>query len=220
MDALNSYDLTATNCCVCRRPLVDAKSVELGIGPICRQKHGFDVDIPEEARQEANKIVYAVACAQRITAAQRARLEALGMEKLAARIAKRLGEHKPAAPGKVVILFTVFGFQVYAPYKAEALEAWRKVGRWDPLTKRREVKPENKAALWALLKEFYTGYVLESPKGETVIGAARPAQPSTDTGRTSSAPPARQPRRDYAGGLEAALRRQFSAAVTDHKKTR
>lgn len=33
--------LLATHCCCCARPLVDAKSVELGIGPECRKRHGF-----------------------------------------------------------------------------------------------------------------------------------------------------------------------------------
>ncbi len=32
----------ATFCACCSRPLVDATSVELGIGPICRKDHGFD----------------------------------------------------------------------------------------------------------------------------------------------------------------------------------
>jgi hypothetical protein len=33
--------MLATHCAVCARPLLDAKSVELGIGPDCRRKHGF-----------------------------------------------------------------------------------------------------------------------------------------------------------------------------------
>jgi len=32
----------ATRCVCCGNPLTDAKSVEFGIGPICRKKHGFD----------------------------------------------------------------------------------------------------------------------------------------------------------------------------------
>ena len=32
----------ATDCCVCGRALRDSKSVETGIGPICRKKYGFD----------------------------------------------------------------------------------------------------------------------------------------------------------------------------------
>jgi len=34
--------MLATHCCACGRPLVDADSVELGIGPICRRRHGFN----------------------------------------------------------------------------------------------------------------------------------------------------------------------------------
>ncbi len=33
--------LIATHCAVCARPLVDALSVETGIGPDCRKKHGY-----------------------------------------------------------------------------------------------------------------------------------------------------------------------------------
>ena len=33
--------LLATHCACCGRPLVDAKSVETGVGPDCRKKHGY-----------------------------------------------------------------------------------------------------------------------------------------------------------------------------------
>jgi hypothetical protein len=32
--------LLATHCCMCSRPLVDAESVERGMGPTCAEKHG------------------------------------------------------------------------------------------------------------------------------------------------------------------------------------
>lgn len=35
--------MLATHCCACNRPLVDAKSVEYGIGPECRKRHGHGV---------------------------------------------------------------------------------------------------------------------------------------------------------------------------------
>lgn len=53
--------MLATNCACCGLPLVDAKSVELGIGPICREKHGFDLDVAPGIREAANKIVYQIA---------------------------------------------------------------------------------------------------------------------------------------------------------------
>ena len=35
--------MVATACACCARPLVDARSVETGVGPECRRRHGFDV---------------------------------------------------------------------------------------------------------------------------------------------------------------------------------
>ena len=32
--------LLATHCCMCNRPLVDAESIERGMGPTCAEKHG------------------------------------------------------------------------------------------------------------------------------------------------------------------------------------
>lgn len=36
----------ASNCCICGRDLCDAKSVELGTGPVCRKRYFRDADIP------------------------------------------------------------------------------------------------------------------------------------------------------------------------------
>ena len=42
------YDLTATNCICCGRDLVDAESVEQGIGPICRGKYASNIVFTED----------------------------------------------------------------------------------------------------------------------------------------------------------------------------
>jgi len=55
--------IMATHCCCCGKPLVDAKSVEIGIGPVCRKRYGFDMDVSEDARKRANKIIYDLALA-------------------------------------------------------------------------------------------------------------------------------------------------------------
>lgn len=34
--------MLATQCACCRRPLVDAVSIETGMGPVCRKRHGFN----------------------------------------------------------------------------------------------------------------------------------------------------------------------------------
>jgi hypothetical protein len=45
-DLATATRVLATNCCVCGRDLCDAKSVELGIGPVCRKRYFRDADIP------------------------------------------------------------------------------------------------------------------------------------------------------------------------------
>jgi hypothetical protein len=54
--------IMATHCCACGKPLVDAKSVEVGMGPTCRKKYGWGMDVPEAVRALANKMIYRLAC--------------------------------------------------------------------------------------------------------------------------------------------------------------
>jgi len=50
--------LAASNCICCGRTLLDAVSVELGIGPVCRDKYlPADLGASEAQRTEANKLV-------------------------------------------------------------------------------------------------------------------------------------------------------------------
>lgn len=111
--------LVATLCACCSRPLVDADSVETGIGPECRRRHGWKRAESEPAwetvraeladhlealalpagwdadqRRAANVLVHRIACEQdggRAIACVNA-LRALGFEKLAARVAERLAK--------------------------------------------------------------------------------------------------------------------------------
>ena len=55
--------LLATNCCACGKPLVDAKSVEVGMGPVCRKKYGYDTDVGEYERKAANVLIHKLAVA-------------------------------------------------------------------------------------------------------------------------------------------------------------
>ena len=57
----------ATACCACGRALRDAVSVETGIGPVCRKKHGFGTAyaaLTPRQRKAVNKLIHAagVAC--------------------------------------------------------------------------------------------------------------------------------------------------------------
>ena len=92
--------LLATHCCCCGRPLLDAKSVEYGIGPDCRRKYGFNDKHPEDVRKRANKVVYEIALMasnvkpETADALQGAcvQLGALGFDKLAARVMQRVAK--------------------------------------------------------------------------------------------------------------------------------
>ncbi len=111
--------LLATYCACCGRPLVDSVSVETGVGPECRKKHGFaeaqrEADwgratkalgqlalpsglgaafLEEDSHKAANVLVYHIAAEQsgRRVAAYTEALAALGYIKLASRIVRRLG---------------------------------------------------------------------------------------------------------------------------------
>lgn len=89
---LASTKLLARQCCVCGRALRDAASAELGIGPDCREKHGYDVAVNENNRALANKLIFLVADKQRgIDVVEAVRqLRNLGFTVLAERIATRL----------------------------------------------------------------------------------------------------------------------------------
>ena len=92
--------LLATACACCGRDLVDAVSVETGIGPECRKKYAIDSDVSEAARKEANALVFAVAqknVGRRVAYPAFERLAQLGFVVLAERIAKRFHAKLPPA---------------------------------------------------------------------------------------------------------------------------
>jgi hypothetical protein len=51
----------ATHCCCCGKPLVDAVSIQRGVGPVCAKKYGYDLDVPAHVRDRANQIIYRLA---------------------------------------------------------------------------------------------------------------------------------------------------------------
>lgn len=83
-----SAKLVASHCVVCNRPLVDAASVETGMGPECRTRYGYNENVPSENRREANVIIHEIATDQRrdedFCEAIR-RLAELGFERIADR---------------------------------------------------------------------------------------------------------------------------------------
>lgn len=157
--------LVATNCAVCARPLVDAVSVETGMGPDCRKKHGFNIEAAPETRAEANKLVYQIALNQGGVEVLKAavRLRELGFSKLAAVLIERKAE--------VTITEDAEGVVVESPYVEEAVAAFRSIpGRkWDKEAKANRFPTGSKAALLKVLVTFYAGRTAMGPKGPFLI---------------------------------------------------
>lgn len=85
--------LLATHCAMCNRPLVDAESVETGVGPICRKKYGAPAHLDEESRKRANVLIYEAAATDDPTRipAIIAELSLLGCDVAAEKLADRCG---------------------------------------------------------------------------------------------------------------------------------
>lgn len=165
--------MLATHCAVCSRPLLDSISVECGIGPVCRERHGWDAEVQalgEGAREAANVIVCHIAQAgtdEASRAAGCAALRLLGFKKLPERIEFR-GKDAPAAGTVHVRLSSkLTGYYVKAPYKPAAVEAWRSIrGRkWDGDAEENFVPTGSRAALWHLLRTHYAGLELTTDHG-------------------------------------------------------
>jgi len=151
--------LLASNCAACSKELVDSKSIEIGLGPICRKKHGYDSHITEENRTKANKLVYLIAAKQTGAEVIQAvnELNELGFTKLAKRISKRIA--------KIIVTEIDEDIQVSAPYDFESLSAWRKIAFWNRKNKAWTLRTNDKKALWNLLKRFYSNHYGSGNKG-------------------------------------------------------
>jgi hypothetical protein len=183
--------MLATFCACCSLPLVDAVSVETGVGPDCRKKHGFakpDTEVPYDAactlvaevpegaeivagtstvRELVNRLVYRIARDQSgahvLTWTNAVRT--LGYTKLAARIAKRLAAVEIEAEGDVYL--------VRARFSDVHLAAMRRVPgrRWDRENKCDRVPEASKAALLEALAKAHPGQVARGPKGLFMFAA-------------------------------------------------
>lgn len=179
-----STQMLATHCAVCGKALRDPLSVEIGMGPDCRKKHGFNVEIDPDARAEANKIIHALSYHVGGQAPNPgylptaiARVRELGLDHLADVLADRLAPVKISrvdGPGRVGHAGPPEGrIAVRTPYSEEIVSALRKIpGRsWD-----RELKvntfpdhPENKRTLWATIRKLFPGALVRLPDGELMI---------------------------------------------------
>lgn len=168
--------LLGTHCLCCNRPLVDAASVTANVGPDCREKYGYNVEIPEEARAEANAIVHRIAADTSAATVEQdiARLRALGLTVLADRLVARLG----AEPVVTITVAADGNLLVKTPFNATFVETLKReipfgARAWNKAMKVWTVAPVAKAGLWTALRAAFAGEVGVGPKGRfTIEGAA------------------------------------------------
>ena len=164
--------MLATHCVCCGRPLVDAVSVEMGIGPECRKNRDVVDAVDDDTRKAANEHIYhaAIAAQQGHVGEVMVRAEAirsLGLGELAGKVGRRF---KNAAKKADIIIEVVDGMlRVKTPYRRKDsdgfVQAWRNIpGRrfkhganWIPVAQ--------KKALFGLLRDFFGGRFAKGPKG-------------------------------------------------------
>jgi hypothetical protein len=164
--------MLASQCAVCGRPLVDAVSVDAGMGPDCRDKHGFnDEAVSEDGRKAANAAVYQIALLRSqgaltgtVLASAVGRIKSAGLHKLAAVLVDRLTAVKVGEDGGRLTVVT--------PYDAGAVEAFRRVNgrRWDAAKKLNTFPRESAQAVYAVMVRFYQGAIGAGPKGLFTVG--------------------------------------------------
>ena len=120
-----------THCAACGKGLSDPFSVETGVGPICRGKHGLE-GATEEDRQTLRNLIAEAAKPLKECSAERAlsiadSVEAAGFPALAQRMRKRFAKKAERE----------------AKAKAAAEEAARKKARWEARRKAIRVEPES-----------------------------------------------------------------------------
>ena len=182
--------MLATDCAICARPLVDAESVERGMGPHCAQKYGANVASITPRFNDAALVLgtldmsiapvwrtgNAHACVNALVsrialdrhganvATFVTAVHLLGFAKLAATLAEK-------TCGRVDVTLDGSTLVVDAPFSAEFNEAIRTVrgARWCSQSKRRLVPVDARKELFAILKHTHKGAILTGPKGMVTL---------------------------------------------------
>jgi hypothetical protein len=154
--------MLATRCICCGRPLLDAVSVEVGIGPVCRKKSGYEDVFYSENRSIANVLVRRLAQDQSnfsLLYTTYLQLQKLGFERLADTIGSRLADIKIVEKDQKLY--------VTSPYNPTFVEATCFIpGRkWDKKKRHTEFNANTKGALYCALKKAYPGYIGFGAKG-------------------------------------------------------
>lgn len=165
--------MLCTHCAICGRPLVDAVSVNLGMGPDCREKYGFNIEVDELARELANELVCKIAQGNMTPGELLCAVLSLrvyGFHKLAATVLDRKATVSIEDRGDGTIAVSA----PYSPAFVDAIRAaspWRK---WDGANKV-WVMPAGQQVrnrLWAAMKRTFPGTLGVGPNGPFEIRRA------------------------------------------------
>jgi len=160
--------LLASFCVVCGRPLVDAISVSVGMGPDCR--NDFNAGISPEIQNKCNQLTCHAAIAAQNGDIESiysiaTEIENLGLTVLADKVRRRFVNAKKNV--KITIREIEGDLYVKTPYKRTEgfVRAWRGIEGRRYKNRENIVPVESKPQLWALLKEFFPKVYGKGPKG-------------------------------------------------------
>lgn len=191
-----SHNMLATRCGICGQPLRDPVSVELGIGPICRDQADFKEGIDPAAYERAKVIVFRLelfATAERLSPMDAMvasdELQTLGFGKLADVILKRNARvvitDLAAVPAVERTEFAAAipaqpaSFRVKVP--ADQFAAWelKRAGAAVEVDKRGKVTgfrfeavAGKRGAVWSIIERRFRGVLGVGPRGPFMVGAA------------------------------------------------
>lgn len=171
--------MLASHCAVCGRPLLDAESVEKGIGPDCRKRYGYDVPADDAARKEANGIVFQIAMLQKGREAFDLcrKLFDLGWVTLAQRILHRLTRIEIVEEPNGLTLRAPYQYQFSGDLRAKLPKAaWHRQKKvW--IIPAPGNLPAAKLAVHACLVKHFPGQWATGPKGPFVVPDGKPETP-------------------------------------------
>lgn len=159
--------MLATHCCLCGRPLVDAVSVESGMGPDCRENSGYYAEgVSEDQRSTVNAIVYRLAAGMPLDEMPAAieTVRAFGFHKLADTLGKKLSTIVVEDRGDGTIA-------VFTPYNPEFVPAVKAAaGGWAQFDRQLKawIVPSGQKvtkALWKAMRACYPNVLGLGPKG-------------------------------------------------------
>lgn len=169
--------LVATRCGYCGRPLLEAESLKAGIGPVCRERIGYNRQLAPIVRERVNQLIYEVAALQELPEAASTialnlvELEGYGFDVLVEAMCARVGLVHVLEIGADVRIKTPSFYMTDPDKHQKVVGAWRMIGsRWDREHKANVVRGTSKSTAWELLKKFYVGLWLVGPKGARQIG--------------------------------------------------